>query len=157
MINNVPVKQRVEQFDAKHGASVYTDGWVWFEDGAKREGNPMGPLLEQPANPVQRRQNIVRYYEILLDRKMREFDKLKKLLTENPGLYPNQDENIQKLKILRCNARHYHRQLEAAQLDLRKARPGYVPPEQVAQRRRADVEHEAAKGQYRKRLDEINI
>jgi hypothetical protein len=40
-------KQRVEQFHAKHGAECYElDGWLWYPNGARREVDLMGALVE---------------------------------------------------------------------------------------------------------------
>ena len=52
MIDNVSIKQRIEQFDFKHGvddAVKSLDGTMWlFPDGARRETNILGSLQEPP-------------------------------------------------------------------------------------------------------------
>ena len=54
MIDNVSIKQRIEQFDLKHGveeAVKSADGAFWlFPDGARREVHPYG-LLDEPPDP----------------------------------------------------------------------------------------------------------
>lgn len=54
MIDNVSIKQRIEQFDLKHGvehAVKSLDGVFWlYPDGARREVQLFG-LLEEPPNP----------------------------------------------------------------------------------------------------------
>lgn len=52
MIDNVSMKQRIEQFDLKHGADdavKSADGQLWlFPDGARREVRQPGLLWEPP-------------------------------------------------------------------------------------------------------------
>ena len=156
MINIFDVKKRIDAFEARHGTPVRAGGWVYFADGATRDGNQMGPMNEPPREPIFRCRNIVRYHQILLDRQVREFDELKEQSKGDSGV-SNAEENILQLKRLRCNVRQRQRKLEAAQLELKKVMPGYLPPAEAERRRQADAAHEAAKDQYRKRLDEINI
>jgi hypothetical protein len=55
MIDNVSIKQRIEQFDLKHGAEdaiKSADGVFWlFPDGARRETRQPFGLLDEPPNP----------------------------------------------------------------------------------------------------------
>ncbi len=55
MIDNVSIKQRIEQFDIKHGvedAIKSADGVFWlFPDGARRETRQPFGLLDEPPNP----------------------------------------------------------------------------------------------------------
>lgn len=72
------VKARVEDFDARHGANVLRDQWIFFEDGATREVNPVGALLEPPSDPRELAQNKLRYHTILLTRATNEFEERKR-------------------------------------------------------------------------------
>jgi hypothetical protein len=67
------MKSRVEQFDAEHGASVFQDNWIVFEDGAMREGNSYGVLSDPPEDPLQLAKRKLRYREIILQRATEEF------------------------------------------------------------------------------------
>jgi hypothetical protein len=67
MINQV-VMNRVDQFDTKHGEFVNENGWLYFEDGAGRDSNPLGALMEPPKNPKELARLQVIYWEIKLQR-----------------------------------------------------------------------------------------
>jgi hypothetical protein len=51
MIDYMGIKQRLAEFDEKHGEQVIHDGWILFADGAVREANPLGALQEPPSDP----------------------------------------------------------------------------------------------------------
>jgi len=71
------VNARVAAFDAAHGASVYKDGWLFFEDGAARESNPLGPLEAPPADPYRLAKRKLLFHEVLLARAVRAFEQRK--------------------------------------------------------------------------------
>ena len=157
MIENATIKQRIEQFDLKHGPSVYDGRWIWYANGANRDGHPLGPLNEPPADPRQRHRNIVRYYETMLRHKVREFDDLKRQLTENPGLFPDMDENVERLRRLQRTVRHRQRQLQTAQEELKRLSPGYRTPEEEEENQRRMAATAEAKQHYLDTLKGINI
>jgi len=71
------INARIAEFDAKHGASVYADGWLYFEDGASRESNPLGSLNEPPEDPYRLAKRRLFFHEFLLARAVRAFEQRK--------------------------------------------------------------------------------
>lgn len=156
MIDAIDVQRRIAAFDQMHGTPVRSGVWVYYADGATRDGNQLGPMNEPPKEPMLRCRNIVRYHQILLDRKVREFDELKDQLREGNG-WVNEKENLKRLRRARHAVKTHKQNLEAAELELKRNMPGYLPPEEQAKRRQSEAETEAARNQYHKNLDEINI
>jgi hypothetical protein len=72
------INQRLAEFDARHGANVCEEAWILFEDGAVREGNPMGPLMEPPSDPHQLAKRKERYHAVLLRRAVSAFEDRKR-------------------------------------------------------------------------------
>lgn len=72
------INQRIAAFDKRHGASIYDDAWIRFEDGACREVNPLGSLLEPPTDPYDRARRRAVYHKIIFERALREFDNAKR-------------------------------------------------------------------------------
>jgi hypothetical protein len=70
------VNQRIAAFDKRHdGESAVLDGsWIRFADGALREKDPLGAIIEPPSDPNQCAQLRRRYRKLLLDRAVRAFD-----------------------------------------------------------------------------------
>jgi hypothetical protein len=77
------VNHRIAQFDKKHGESIFYDHWVRFEDGAAREENPLGLLLDPPDDPWDRAKRIEYFHRIKLARAVKNFDNKKKFYAES--------------------------------------------------------------------------
>jgi hypothetical protein len=74
-MDSIGIMQRIADFDAKHGASVCRDGWIYFEDGAARETNPLGPMMGVPTDPRRAAQRKLTYAETVLEQRVAAFDK----------------------------------------------------------------------------------
>lgn len=151
------VTERIANFERIHGASVYDGVWLYFEDGARREGNPLGPLMEPPDNPQARQQNIVFYHKLALEHATDEFDALKKQLLANPGTHPDTDANLARLAALRATARRMTTKFRAAQEELKRLSPGYRTPDEEAQDARNAQATAAKAASYAAALDAITI
>jgi hypothetical protein len=83
---DLSVLTRVQAFDAEHGDHVTHANWVFFIDGAMREAEPSGPLIDPPvADPYKLWDNITRYREVKLSRAVRVFDDLKEAVLASTG------------------------------------------------------------------------
>lgn len=150
------VKERIETFEKLHGDSVFDGAWIWFEDGARRDANALGPLVEPPESPRELQHNVCMYLRLRLDGIVLEFDKLKAQLQQNPGTDPN-DENVKKLRKLRANAQHIRKKLQHHQEELRKASPGYVSPEDAEIIREHEIAEAARKQRFSETVNAITI
>src|SRR4051812_1754533 len=72
------ITHRVAAFDKRHGASIFDEAWLRFEDGACREINPMGALIEPPTDPYDRARRKAVYHKIIFERAVRDFDNAKR-------------------------------------------------------------------------------
>ena len=62
------------EFDSQHGESFVYDGWVLFADGATREVNPLGLLVEPPSDPYEKAKRIALYWKLVFEKAVRDFD-----------------------------------------------------------------------------------
>ncbi len=76
------VNSRVAAFNKRHGASVAYGEWILFEDGARREQNPLGALIEPPDIPWDRAKRIAQYHAIILDAAVKAFDRKRRYYME---------------------------------------------------------------------------
>jgi hypothetical protein len=78
------VKHRVTTFDTKHGGrenSVQSEGgWIYYKDGAKRETEPLGALVEPPTDPYELAVAKLNYARTVLKRANDEFANLREQL-----------------------------------------------------------------------------
>ncbi len=156
-MDSLLVKQRLEQFDAKHGESAYDGRWIYYADGANRDRSPYGPLNEPSADKLERHRCIVRYYEIRLDDAVKKFDETKKHMLENPGSHPDAKANVRKLRTLQRMAKYmgklYAEAVEARRRDL----PGYKTPEQEAYYQEQAQAQAAERAAYEAAINSIHI
>lgn len=150
-------KQRVAKFDAMHGASIYDGVWLYFEDGARREGDPLGALCEPPTDPRQLQKNIVRYHTFLLNRHIRAFDDRKRELVADPGAYHNQEKNLAELKAMQVTVRKQRNKVVKAEELLHRLTPGYRTPEEEAATIARNSAIEASKTSYISAIAEIDV
>ena len=68
---------RVEKFHEIHGNSISYDGHYLFEDGASREINPMGAMIDAPADPHTKAKRVELYWRIKLERATDQFHRLR--------------------------------------------------------------------------------
>jgi hypothetical protein len=78
------VKHRVTTFDTKHGGrenSVQSEGgWIYYKDGAKRETEPLGALVEPPTDGYELAVAKLNYARTVLKRGNDEFANLREQL-----------------------------------------------------------------------------
>src|SRR5437867_3730608 len=102
MLDTGSVKQRIQSFDQRHGgreASVQSSGgWIYYRDGAKREAQPLGALVDPPTDSYELAQAVLNYYQASLARATTQFHELKEALSFQATGSP---ESIQKLKALK--------------------------------------------------------
>lgn len=157
MIDAFQVQRRIDQFNEMHGPFVNVNGWYYHVDGAMRDGNALGPLIDQPREPRQRCRNIVTYWNAILKGKVSEFDELKERLIEEGSQFGNEEAGLSALKKKRRQVRWAKLKLKEANEELRKTEPGYQPPEVAEARRREDAEREARKTNFRTAVKSIHI
>ena len=108
------VNARIADFDKRHGANVFAEGWIRFEDGAVREADPLGLMMEPPADPYERARRQAHYRKIVCERAVRAFDQAKQqaasmahanLNSEMCGPAPMVESVVTELKALQSRAR----------------------------------------------------
>lgn len=159
-MDDLTPKQRIDAFEARHGGkenSIYDGVWIYYADGARREGNPLGALCEPPTDPRQLQKHIVRYHRFLLDRHIRVFDDRKRELEADPGAYHNQEKNVAELKALQATVRKQRAKVLKAEQELIRLTPGYRTPEEEADTIARDNAIEASKANYLSALAEIDV
>ncbi len=76
--------QRTAWFDEQHGKDEAILGesgfWILFPDGARRELNTLGALIEPPEDELERLSAIQHYHDLLLHRAIAEFRNLRQQL-----------------------------------------------------------------------------
>jgi hypothetical protein len=132
----VSIKTRVKEFDVRHGEDsvVFNVGWLLFGNGAMREINPMGPLIEPPEDNYKRAKLVVRYHEIKLNLAAEEFNLLKHNLKLHAkvGLKerfcppPPPQEEIERLKQLKKKVQKWQRKLEKSHKELENSKPAQL-------------------------------
>lgn len=150
-------KQRCTQFDARHGGDAVqiAPGWLLFADGATRETNTMGPLIEPPDNPFQRAKLIAAYHEHKLSLVVAEFDHHKKrLLSEG---YIGSDAEIAQLKELQTKVLAAKKAWQDAVDEQNKSDPSYVPPEEAKRRAVQQSICDGFTDRWRKRVTSIEV
>ena len=154
---NVSVKQRCDNFDAAHGASIFDGAWIYFEDGARREADPLGVFIEPSDDSNERQKAVVYYYDLLLQQQVAAFDRQKKTFTQDPGMFPDRDKNVAELKALQVAARRTRNRLTKAQEALRRLQPGYRTPEEEAETIRRNEAIAASEAAYLAEIDAIVV
>lgn len=155
MVDQLQVNKRIMEFDDRHGPSVKQGRWIYYGDGASRDINSLGPLIEPPNDPVQRCRNILVYRQAVLDENVNEFDRLKEELMADGDGWADEEANITKMEKRKRRIRWLRKRLAEAQEDLRLAMGGPTEREdRVFQQ--IDADTEAARHRYRARLEGIH-
>jgi hypothetical protein len=133
-----------------------------FEDGALREGNALGALIEPPGDPHLRAKRIRIYHEVMLERSVQAFHdqktkilqiakiNLKAQFCGSPPVDVGQAEA--ELKQLRATAKKCKSNLDKAR-DAEEA----AKPERLRERERQDVANRAANSALIDRLNKIEV
>ena len=119
------INSRIKAFDDSHGNFVYVDGWLLFEDGAQRENNPLGALIDPPPDPLKLAKKIHRYWKVKLELAVEEFHHYRDLFLQHarnsckqrraPAPLKSTDEVVKHLKELQKKVRACQGQLKAAE------------------------------------------
>ncbi len=135
-MENPSVKQRVDQFDIKNGSDcINIDGfWLVYSNGAMRERNPLGALIDPPTDVHQRCKIQLRYHEKRLQRAVDAFDEHKQQLiavaqvnlTDRHSGPPPDAANLEKLKDLQKTVRRCKRAVAAARQAVTDSTPDRV-------------------------------
>ena len=126
------VNGRNAAFDRQHGASVFIDGWFVYADGATRERDQFGLMMDPPADPWERARKISLHHRVIYERALKEFDEARhgyRILINNNlkmrvcGPAPAVDEAIAELKRLRNTAKRAKDNYDKALAAVEAARP----------------------------------
>ncbi len=63
----------IRKFIEEHGNSIGHNGWIYHEDGARREASSHGTLQRPPEDPQQRAKAIAYYWQLVAERAETEF------------------------------------------------------------------------------------
>jgi hypothetical protein len=132
------VAERVAAFDKLHeeqGPGLRSGAWIVFPDGARREVNPMGALIDPPREEIDRMRARTVYLKIRFEQANSEFNRRKHeieaVLRSNlsaPGVSntpASVDEAalVKELEQLRDKAREAHEELRLAQDEIVERMP----------------------------------
>jgi hypothetical protein len=144
----------VQEFDKRHdksGRCLQHNGWWYWPDGACREYNPLGALMEPPADDKARLRNIATYHRAAVARAVRAFDEAKEAALGDPM---NADEQeLRKLQAAVKDARAAEAEAEEA---LRFAVTGRTLEEE-RQLQQMEADHRAERQRRRAVLDGIKV
>ena len=148
------MRERIEEFDVRHGSDcLRVDGWIVYSDGASRDTDPYGPLLEPSQDLFERSKLIVTYYVEKHRRAAAEFESERESMlvaakmaarAHQPGFPPMPtDQAVEKLKRLKGYVRRCQKELKKAQQELIQHQPSWI------------TVRENAAAEDRQRLDEF--
>lgn len=153
MINEFEVRERIERFVKEHGDYVCKNHWIYHHDGATRDLNALGPLIEPSRVPVEHFRNVLTYQEEKLRREIEAFDGLKAVLEKDPYAEGDPDEGVKKLMAIRDASLEWQKQVEETREQLRRCMPGYRTPAEIER----DAAYEASKDGHRQKIREITL
>ena len=145
------INAKVQQFDTSHGNYVYTNGWLLFEDGAQRENNPLGRLMEPPVDPLKLAKKIEWYWQVKLDLAVEEFDLFKHQHMIHAQTALSQQmaqaslgetaEVVKHLKELKKKVKHCQKGLDMAEAQIEEHKPQRLKElEELSDLNRQDAE-----------------
>ena len=154
------VTERIQTFHRMHGNCIISKGWVYFEDGAVRENNPYGPLIEPSNDPHERAKKVLFYYKLKLQEAVCEFDNHKTALRiqanagaqSNPAPPPPSQEALDHLKELRDQVKKLKDSVEKAEWDVEN-----TLPEDLKRRRSESAKNRQDNQNFVSLLNEISI
>lgn len=150
-------KLRCDQFDAKHGndAVQLIQGWFYFSDGARRETNTLGVLIEPPENPFQRAKLIVAYHEFKLKLAVAAFDHQKKIMKREN--YIGTDAELATLAELQKKVQAAKKLYESAVEEQNKHDPSYMTPEQAEAKAKQESILHGMVDDWHKKIEAIEV
>lgn len=97
-MDNFGVMARIKEFDRRNGGNALRfNGWFHYANGARRDEEPLGALIDAPENEYDRLTNILTYHKGRLVQAVRNFDALKEELVMSA--FPD-GEGLDRLKQL---------------------------------------------------------
>lgn len=149
--NNLSVVGRIRAFDQRNGGNpVDHNQWLYYANGAKREFEPYGALIDPPADEYQRFTNVLRYHEGRLAKAMHSFQNLREQLLMCP--YPDKAalDELKRLQTLvgERNAAVAEAKEQLANTDVAKQRE---------RNRQSNAEQKAQRDEFRSRVRMIRV
>ncbi|HWA25700.1 MAG TPA: hypothetical protein VG734_08575 [Lacunisphaera sp.] len=137
MIDYDSVRQRIAAFDKKNGGDgVEINGAIYYSNGAIRDTEPLGALIDPPRDPQERCKIQLSYWQELQRRAVAEFDEVKSQYLTNakvglteaftPALPWTEAQAVKKLTELRDNVRELQKRVTAARAELKRNTPQEV-------------------------------
>ncbi len=124
--DNLTVKARIQQFDLMNGDDgIRIEEWnaILFSNGAMRDINPFGQLIDPPKDWSPRSKLILKYHKTRLDWAIADFDQLKQSLALADKRFEPDFNGLNDLKKLQGIVQERRAALEAAQKELEKTKP----------------------------------
>ena len=88
------VKARIAGFERAHGDSILHNGWIYFQDGAVRELNPLGLLAEPPEDPWKLAVRIRDYWQLKMAVATEAFDLRKKQFLQSAKSHLHEEHSV---------------------------------------------------------------
>lgn len=128
MIDHQGVTARVRAFDTENGRDcIRLGGMLVYSNGARRDPDPLGPLIDPPDNDYERNRIVVQYWEERVRRARGAFQKLKRKCqhdADDPELPVEDTEGaVQQLTTLRAEIKATEAQLRDAKAALTACTP----------------------------------
>jgi hypothetical protein len=157
MSDELSVKGRVNAFHQRHGPECHSDGAaIYYANGAVRDANPMGALIEPPNPDTPQkewavRSNQLQFYKLKLQKAVDEFDDLNTRLAYSVPSDP--DGELAKLEKLAAVVEERKKLVATAEAALQDTRWG----RQRAEARQHQQEQEERIAKFNQRRRAIRI
>lgn len=149
------INQRIREFHEQNGGSdncVVSGDWILYANGAVRERNPYGALIDPPSDPRQRAENIARFWKCKLALAVQMFDEYKfqhlghaKLAVQQavvPDILDATPEVVNQLKAFQKKARDCKKKLQTAEQELEALKPARLRQlEEMSRRNRETAQN----------------
>lgn len=150
-IDKYGVNARVRDFDQRNGGNpVSFKERLYYANGAQRDSDPLGALIDPPADEYARLSNILRYHQGRCAAAVREFDHLKEELEASGCPQP---EGLDQLRRLQAIVSERNQAVNAAKARLEETGTG----QRLQASRRIDAEIKQEMDDYREALRQIRI
>ncbi|MEI9866670.1 MAG: hypothetical protein WDN00_19380 [Limisphaerales bacterium] len=145
------VAGRIADFDERNGGnSVYFNGCFLYANGATRDGDPLGALIDPPENEDRLLANLLQYHKARHAIAVREFDNLKEELACSGCPQP---EGLDQLRRLREVVSQRNQAVNDAQAKVDNTETG----KRLAMLRQLDAENKQQLAEYRDDLKKLRI
>lgn len=150
-MDNFGVTARIRAFDQRNGGNaVLFNGWFYYPNGATRDGEPLGPLIDPSENEYERLTQILTYHKGRLVQAVRKFDALKEELVMSA--FPD-GEALDRLKQLQTVVGERNEAVNAAKAQLDATDEG----KQRERRRKQEAENQAQQAAFKASVNAIRI